>query len=151
MAIPHYLVLHATPMTKFYITIYYFWHSLTQMSFIYCHLNFHHGVSLYGLIYLRFLIRPKQNICVFALTRPTQEISWMTPIGWLIFFFAVLTPLSCLRSHDKKSTVGRSALFFFLFLFFFSLSAKPEIVVPGSAIRFQHFLFEISGKSSFVL
>jgi hypothetical protein len=41
MAIPHYLVLHATSMTKFYITVYYFWHSLTQMSFIYCHLNFH--------------------------------------------------------------------------------------------------------------
>ena len=38
---PHYLVLHATSMIKFYLTVYYFQHSLTQMSFIYCHLNFH--------------------------------------------------------------------------------------------------------------
>jgi hypothetical protein len=38
---PHYLVLHATSMTKFYLMVYYFQHSLTQMSFIYCHLNFH--------------------------------------------------------------------------------------------------------------
>jgi hypothetical protein len=31
---------------------------------------------------------------------------------------------------------------------FFLLSAKPEIVVPG--IRFRYFIFEISGKPSFV-
>ena len=37
----HYLVLHATSMTKFYLTVYDFSHSLAQMSFIYCHLNFH--------------------------------------------------------------------------------------------------------------
>ena len=30
----------------------------------------------------------------------------------------------------------------------FLLSAKPEIVVPGSGIRY--FIFEISGKPSFV-
>jgi hypothetical protein len=36
-----FLVLHATSMTKFYLTVYYFKHSLTQMSFIYCHLNFY--------------------------------------------------------------------------------------------------------------
>jgi hypothetical protein len=34
-------------------------------------------------------------------------------------------------------------------IFFFLLSAKPEIVVPGSWIRY--FIFEISGKPSFVL
>jgi hypothetical protein len=44
----------------------------------------------------------------------------------------------------KKSRVGRSALIFF----FIKLSAKPEIVVPGSGIRY--FIFEISGKASFV-
>ena len=38
---PHYLVLQATSITKFYLTVYYFQHSLAQMSFIYCHLNFH--------------------------------------------------------------------------------------------------------------
>ena len=38
---PHYLVLQATSITKFYLTVYYLQHSLTQMSFIYCHLNFH--------------------------------------------------------------------------------------------------------------
>ena len=31
---------------------------------------------------------------------------------------------------------------------FFLLSTKPEIVVPGSGIRY--FIFEISGKPSFV-
>ena len=52
----------------------------------------------------------------------------------------------CVYCHmSKKSRVGRSALiFFFFFFFFFKLSAKPEIVVPGSGIRY--FIFEISGK-----
>ena len=36
------------------------------------------------------------------------------------------------------------------FFFFFLLSAKPEIVVPGSGIRFRYFIFEISGMPSFV-
>ena len=30
------------------------------------------------------------------------------------------------------------------------LSAKPEIVVPGSGIRFRYLIFEISGKPSFI-
>ena len=42
-----------------------------------------------------------------------------------------------------KNLVGRSAL-----IFFFLLSTKPEIVVPGSGIRY--FIFDISGKPSFV-
>ena len=47
----------------------------------------------------------------------------------------------CVYCHmSKKSRVGRSALIFFF------LSAKPEIVVPGSGIRFRYFIFEISGK-----
>ena len=48
----------------------------------------------------------------------------------------------CLQSDVKKNlgSVGIN--------FFFSLSAKPEIVVPGSGIRY--FIFEISGKPSFV-
>ena len=41
---------------------------------------------------------------------------------------------------SKKSRVGRSGFFFSL------LSAKPEIVVPGSGIRFRYFIFEICGK-----
>ena len=50
----------------------------------------------------------------------------------------------CVYCHmAKKSRVGRLAL-----IFFFLLSAKPEIVVPGSGIRY--FIFEISGKPSFV-
>ena len=53
----------------------------------------------------------------------------------------------CVYCHMwKKSSVGRSAL-----IFSFLLSAKPEIVVPGSWIRFRYFIFEISGKPSFVL
>jgi hypothetical protein len=33
-----------------------------------------------------------------------------------------------------------------LIFFFFLLSVKPEIVIPGSGIRFRYFIFEISGK-----
>ena len=48
----------------------------------------------------------------------------------------------CVYCHmSKKSRVGRH-------YFFFKLSAKPEIVVPGSGIRY--FIFKISGKPSFV-
>jgi hypothetical protein len=47
----------------------------------------------------------------------------------------------CVYCHmSKKSRVGRSAL-----IFFFLLSAKPE-----SRSRFRYFIFEISGKPSFV-
>ena len=45
----------------------------------------------------------------------------------------------CVYCHmSKKSRVGRSGLMFCL------LSTKPEIVVPGSGIRY--FIFEIFGK-----
>ena len=37
-----------------------------------------------------------------------------------------------------------------ILIFFLLLSAKPKIVVPGSGIRFRYFIFEISGKSSFI-
>ena len=51
----------------------------------------------------------------------------------------------CLLSHVKKNlgSVGRE-------YFFSLLLAKPEIVVPGSGIRFRYFIFEIFGKTSFV-
>ena len=43
----------------------------------------------------------------------------------------------CVFCHmSKKSRVGRLGLSFF---FFFLLSAKPEIVVPGSGITFSKF------------
>ena len=54
----HYLVLHATSMTKFYLTVCYFQHSLTHMSFIYCHLNFHTNLLRPGCFPLNSL-RPK--------------------------------------------------------------------------------------------
>jgi hypothetical protein len=44
---------------------------------------------------------------------------------------------------SKKSRVGRSGLIFF---FFFLLSTKPEIVVPGSRILFRYLISENSGK-----
>jgi hypothetical protein len=51
----------------------------------------------------------------------------------------------CVYGHmSKKSRIGWHKIFFF------RLSAKPEIVVPGSGILFQYFIFEISGKPSFV-
>jgi hypothetical protein len=37
-----------------------------------------------------------------------------------------------------------------IIIIFFLLSSKPEIVVSGSGIRFRYFIFEISGKPSFV-
>ena len=47
----------------------------------------------------------------------------------------------CVYCHmSKKSRVGRDYFFFFL------LSTKPEIVVPGSGIRFRYLIFENSGK-----
>ena len=50
----------------------------------------------------------------------------------------------CVYGHiSKKSRVGQHFLFFWL-------SAKLEIVVPGSGIRFRYFIFEIYGKPSFV-
>ena len=46
----------------------------------------------------------------------------------------------CVYCHmSKKSRVGIN-------FFFFLLSVKPEIVIPGSGIRFRYFIFEISGK-----
>jgi hypothetical protein len=45
---------------------------------------------------------------------------------------------------ENKSRVGRLVGIYFL------LSAKPEIVVIGSGIRFRYFIFEIFGKLSFV-
>jgi hypothetical protein len=50
----------------------------------------------------------------------------------------------CVYCHmSKKSRVGRSGQ---SGLIFFLLSAKPEIVVPGSGIGFQYFFFKIFGK-----
>jgi hypothetical protein len=48
----------------------------------------------------------------------------------------------CVYCHNVKKIFGRSGLIIFLLL----LSVKPEIVVPGSGIRFRYFIFEISGK-----
>ena len=45
---------------------------------------------------------------------------------------------------QKKSRVGRSA--FFCFLFFFTIGKTGN-----SRARFRNFIFEISGKPSFVL
>ena len=48
----------------------------------------------------------------------------------------------CVYCHmSKKSRVSIN----------FFLSAKPEIVAPGSWIRFRYFIFKISSKPSFVL
>ena len=48
----------------------------------------------------------------------------------------------CVYCHmSKKSMVGRSGLIFLLLL-----STKPEIVVPGSGIRFRNLIFENSGN-----
>jgi hypothetical protein len=44
---------------------------------------------------------------------------------------------------SKKSRVRSVGIYF-------SLSAKLEIVVPGSGIRFRYFIFKIFGKPSFV-
>ena len=48
----------------------------------------------------------------------------------------------CVTCQKNLGSVGGD----YFFLFFFLLSAKLEIVVPGSGIRFRYFIFEISGK-----
>jgi hypothetical protein len=48
----------------------------------------------------------------------------------------------CVTCQKNLGSVGWD----YFFLFFFLLSAKLEIVVPGSGIRFRYFIFEISGK-----
>ena len=48
--------------------------------------------------------------------------------------------------QKNLGSVGRHSFFSSFFL----LSAKPKLVVPGSGIRFRYFIFEISGKPSFV-
>ena len=45
---------------------------------------------------------------------------------------------------------GSVGIHFFFSPPFLLLSAKPEIVVTGSGIWFRYFIFEISGKPSFV-
>ena len=52
----------------------------------------------------------------------------------------------CVFTVTCQKNLGSVSINFFFFL----LSAKPEIVVPGSGIRFRYFIFEISGKPSFV-
>ena len=61
--------------------------------------------------------------------------------------FAYLGQKKYMRVYCHMSTKSRVSvgIIFFPFLL---LSAKPEIVVPGSWIRY--FIFEISGKPSFV-
>ena len=50
--------------------------------------------------------------------------------------------------HMSKKNLGSVGRHLFFIIFYFLLSAKSEIVVPGSGIRY--FIFEISGKPSFV-
>ena len=45
--------------------------------------------------------------------------------------------------QKNQGSVGRD---YYYFSFFFLLSTKPEIVVPGSAIQFWYLIFENSGK-----
>ena len=52
----------------------------------------------------------------------------------------------CVFTVTCQKNLGSVGINFFFFL----LSAKPEIVVPGSGIRFRYFIFEISSKPSFV-
>ena len=52
----------------------------------------------------------------------------------------------CVFTVTCQKNLGLVGIFFILLL----LSVKPEIVVPGSGIRFRYFIFEISGKPSFI-
>ena len=67
---------------------------------------------------------------------------WINQNPIYIFVCKAKQKNMCVYCHtSKKSRVGQSALIFSL------LSAKPELVVPGSGIRY--FIFEISHKPSF--
>ena len=48
----------------------------------------------------------------------------------------------CVFTVTCQKNLGLVGIFFILLL----LSAKPEIVVPVSGIRFRHFIYEISSK-----
>jgi hypothetical protein len=48
----------------------------------------------------------------------------------------------CVFTVTCQKNLGSVGIFFILLL----LSAKPEIVVPVSGIRFRHFIYEISSK-----
>jgi hypothetical protein len=54
----------------------------------------------------------------------------------------------CLRSHVKK--IYGQSVGILIKKIFFLLSARPEIVVASSGIRFPYFFFKISGKLSLV-
>ena len=56
----------------------------------------------------------------------------------------------CVFTVTCQKNLGSVGRHLFFILFIFLLSAKPEIVVPGSGIQFRYSIFEISGKPSFV-
>jgi hypothetical protein len=61
----------------------------------------------------------------------------------------------CAYSHPTGPIFQPPTLTFFIGVYGhmskkFLLSAKPEIVVPGSGILFLYFIFEIFSKPSFV-
>jgi hypothetical protein len=86
---------------------------------------------------LRMFNLYKVVISWFSIILVLKPRHWPFPV--LLILMRPKKKCVCLLS--KKSRVGRSGL-----LIFFLLSAKPEIVVPGSGIRFRYFVFEISGK-----
>jgi hypothetical protein len=71
-------------------------------------------------------------------------------LGLVISTFGLAEIISCMPDGLVKIYIRYWQTCQYLLIFFFLLSAKPEIVVPGSGIRFRYFIFEISGKSSFV-
>ena len=70
----------------------------------------------------------------------------------IVFYFHLLSTVQITVRPEKKICVFtvtfQKNLGSVGINFFFLLSAKPEIVVPGSGIRY--FIFKISGKPSFV-
>jgi hypothetical protein len=59
----------------------------------------------------------------------------------MLFFVNIKPKKKCVFTvtcQKNLGSVGRDNLLFLL-------SAKPEIVVPGSGIRFRYFIFEIFG------
>ena len=58
--------------------------------------------------------------------------------NWFIFRPKKNICVFTVTCQKNLGSVGRDSIF----LFFFLLSTKPEIVVPGSGIRFRFLIFE---------
>ena len=125
-------------------------------------IQFSYKQSNSELYYKVKIILPQTQVTQILAILFTQ-FSFLTPISFKIIWPSNLLTMSipddmcmlgqkkimCVYCHMSKKSRSRSVgiiINFFLLL----LSAKPEIVVTGSGIRFRYSIYEISSKPSFI-